>query len=161
MWLHSTAADKNTSNEERKMMPGSGEGDISAQWWGSSFPFRHKEMELCQKPCRCVSEWHADFHCSVTVALVKRKQKIKIPSTVQVFLYLSCDFYIPSAARWHVHKHFKKMPRSHSKSSLHCYLPVVVRLVHQGSLSAAIVRVLWRKHRGVRQPQTGWDKQVP
>lgn len=27
---------------------------------------------------------------------------------MQVFLYLSCDFYIPSAARRDVHKHFKK-----------------------------------------------------
>lgn len=46
------------------------EGDISFLLSDEvlNFPFRHKEMELCQKPCRCVSEWHADFHCTVTVA---------------------------------------------------------------------------------------------
>lgn len=86
------------------------EGDISFLLSDEAlhFPFMHKEMELCQKPCRCVSEWHADFHCIVTEMLVKRKQKTKIPATMQVFLYLSCDFYTPSAARWDVHKHFKK-----------------------------------------------------
>lgn len=51
----STAADKNTNNEERKMMPGSREGDISHDEV-LHFPFSHKEMELCQKPCRCVSD---------------------------------------------------------------------------------------------------------
>lgn len=77
------------------------EGDISLPLSDEvlNFPFRHKEMDLCQKPCRCVSKWHADFHCTVTVALVKRKQKTKIPATI------SRDFYIPSAARWNVHQH--------------------------------------------------------
>lgn len=103
-------------------------------------------MDLCQKPCRCVSDWHADFHCIVTVALVKRKQKTKISAIMQVFLYLSRDFYIPSAARWDVHKYFQKMPRFHSKPSLHLYLSILVRLVHWGSLSVAIAWVLWRKH---------------
>lgn len=102
--------DRNTNNEGRKTMLGSG------GWGGISFllsdevlnfPLRHKDTEPCQKTCRCVSKWHADFHCTVIVALVKRKQKTKIPSTMQVFLYLSHDFYIPSTARCHVHKHLK------------------------------------------------------
>lgn len=99
--------DKNTNDEGRKTMPGSGGGRISFLLSDEvlHFPLRHKETEPCQKPCRCVSEWHADFHRTVTVALVKRKQKTKIPFTMQVFVYLSHDFYIPSAARWHVHKH--------------------------------------------------------
>lgn len=98
---------KNTNNEGRKTMRGSGGGGISFLLSDEvlHFPLRHKETEPCQKPCRCVSEWHRDLHRTVTVVLVKRKQKTKIPSTMQVFVYLSHDFYVPSAARWHVGKH--------------------------------------------------------
>lgn len=99
--------ERNTNNEGRKTMPGSEGGGISFLLSDEilHFPLRHKETEWCQKPYRCVSEWHAAFHHTATVVLLKRKQKTKIPSRMQVFVYLSHNFYIPSAARWHVHKH--------------------------------------------------------
>lgn len=98
------------TNEEREMVPGSGKET------SHSFSVRKffisllgtKKWSCAKSHAGVLSERHADFHCTVTVALVKRKQKTQIPSRKQVFLYLLCDFYIPSAANGIFTNIFKK-----------------------------------------------------
>lgn len=96
--------DKNTNNEGRKTMPVKrGGGMIPPQWWSSSFPTQAgnranpKAMQVCKwEKCRFLP------YCKV--ASVKRRQKPSISSMMQVFVCIPHDFYIPSAARWRVHK---------------------------------------------------------
>lgn len=78
---------------------------------------------------------------------------------MQVFVYISHNFYIPSAARWHVHKHFKKIAEVWQQVQF-TLLPI-----HTGQAGASREpecchsQDTVKKTRGICQPQTGWDKQ--
>lgn len=116
-----------------------------------------KEIEPCHKPCSM-----GDMQIFIIFDTISKNKK-KITFQMQIF-YLICGVFSSQMA-CNIGK--KNLSRSHSKSSLHGYLPVLVRLMHHGNLSVAIVGVLWRKHgasasprlAGIsRRPNVWWPK---
>lgn len=124
-----------------------------------AFPFRHEGKKPCHKPCST-----GDMQILKIISDTVSKTKTKLLFRCK---YCICSWVL-LVAKWQLNGSTEKnLSRFHSKSSWYGYLPVLVRLMHHGRLSVAIVGMLWRKHgasasprlAGIsRRPNVWWPK---